>query len=438
MKAFRIPQRITLFLFIILAAVACKKDLETIGLDLVSPGDLISLGYSDTLSIEAFSVGEDSVRTLNLSYAVVGSMNDPVFGRTDAEWYSQIRLAEEPTEFGTNPVFDSAFLIMPFSDAYGDTLSNMTVKVYSLTEDIIDSVHIYSNHSVTYDVNTPIGELTFTPRAHDSSYYSGATHAPALRIPLNQAFGQKILSADTSYLATNDDFIEFYKGLAMVAEQPGGVGKGAMLKLTVSAGSSKILMYYHNSTDTTSYTFGINSDCSRFNHFDHMSYSGASPILTQQIQGDSAIGEQFLFVQTMGGIRVKLKFPGLKQWSNSQKILINDAQLIVKDALPSSVFTPPASLFLYPVASDGTLYPYQLPDADEGSSYFDGTYNSTNGTYRFRLSHYVQQVLNGQQTDYGLFLVIPAASVNSSRIVLGGPKNAGSAIKMYIKYTVVQ
>lgn len=425
-------------MLIILVAVACKKDLETIGLDLVSPGDLISLGYSDTLTIDAFSVGEDSVRTLNLSYAVVGSMNDPIFGKTDAEWYSQIRLAEEPTEFGTDPVFDSAFLIMPYSDAYGDTLSNMTVKVYSLTEDIIDSVHIYSNHSVTYDMNSPLGELTFTPRANDSSYYNGSTQAPALRIPLNQTFGQKMLLADTSYLATNDEFLTYFKGIALIANPQNGIGKGAMLKLTVSAGSSKILMYYHNSTDTTSYTFGINSDCSRFNHFDHKGYSNASPLLSQQIEGDSAIGGQFLFVQTMGGIRVKLKFPSLKQWSNNQKILINDAQLIMKDALPSNVFTPPASLFLYPVASDGTLYPYQLPDADEGTTYFDGSYNSDNGTYRFRLSHYVQQVLNGDQTDYGLFLVIPAASVNSSRLVLAGPKNPEGAIKMYIKYTVVQ
>jgi hypothetical protein len=139
----------------------------------------------------------------------------------------------------------------------------------------------------------------------------------------------------------------------------------------------------------------------------------------------------------MGGMRVKLRFPHLKDWVNKEHVLINDAQLIFTNASPSSVFTPPASVLLYPVADDGTLYPYQLPDADEGTDYFDGTYNSTSGTYRFRLSHYVQQVLNGNQDNNGLYLIISGASINSDRLVLNGYKSPASGMKLYIKYTIV-
>lgn len=437
MKHLRRIQFSLLFVFLLIISFSCTKDLSEIGLDQVSTSELIKLGYSDTVEISAYTVAEDSVKTYGLSYAMIGSMNDPVFGRTDAEWYTQIQLAEEPTDFGNLPVFDSAFLILPYNDAYGDTLSNMTLRVYELTESIIDSVHTYSNHTIAYDKQQPLGELTFTPRPSDSTYYNGSMQAPAIRIPLNSRFGLRVLLADTSHLTTNDKFVDYFKGIAVVAEPKTSVGEGAMLKMTVSAGYSKLSVYYHNLTDTTSYTFGINTDCDRFGHYEHHGYSGASPMLKQQLDGDTTLGEHFLFLQAMGGMRVKLRFPHLKDWVNKEHVLINDAQLIFTDASPSSTFTPPASVMLYPVADDGTLYPYQLPDADEGTDYFDGTYNSSSGTYRFRLSHYVQQVLNGNQDNNGLYLIISGASINSSRLVLNGYKSPSSGMKLYIKYTIV-
>jgi hypothetical protein len=430
--------KLTLFFLLVILAFSCTKDLAPIGLDLVPPGELIKMGYSDTVQITAFSVREDSVRTNTLSYALIGSMNDPVFGRTTADWFSQIRLSKEPTNFGRNAVFDSAFLLLPYNGSYGDTLSNMTIRVFELTDDILDSVHQYSNNTIGYDLSHPLGEFTFTPLPHDSAFFNGEKQAPILRIPLNSRFGDKAMLTDTSLLSTNASFIGQFKGIAIIAEPQQATGKGAIIRMTISAGYSKVDMYYHNSTDTSIYSFGINSDCKRFGHYEHEDYSGAAPMLTQQIAGDSALGEQFLFLQAMGGVRVKLRFPNLKSWFDSQKVIINDAQLIFTNASSSNTFSPPAAISLYPIADDGTLYPYQLPDADEGSSYFDGTYNSTAGTYRFRLSHYVQQIMNGNQSDNGLFLVIPGSSLSANRLVLNGTGSPSSGLKLYIKYTIVK
>jgi len=433
-----IARQLSLFALLLVIVSSCTKDLSEIGLDLVSPSELIKLGYSDSITIQAFSVREDSVRTANLSYALIGSMNDPVFGTTQAEWYSQVRLAKEPTTFGEYPVLDSVFLILPYSSAYGDTLSNMTIRVYELTEDIIDSVHVYSNHTIGYDLQHPLGSLTFTPRPNDSAYYSGSTQAPAIRIPLNSRFASRVLHADTSVLASNDKFLDYFKGIALVADPVNAVGKGSIIRMKVSAGLSKIEMYYHNETDTSTYNFGINADCSRFNHYEHDGYSGASPMLTSQLSGDTLLGDQFLFLQAMGGVRVKLRFPNLLQWVNKEKVVINDAQLIFSNAIPSNTFTPPAQLSLYPVADDGSLYPYQLPDADEGSTYFDGTYDESSGTYRFRISMYIQQILNGSLNNNGLFLIIPGASLTSDRLVLNGFSSPQDGLRLYVKYTVVK
>lgn len=439
MDASRIIQRFFLFFLVVLIAVSCKKDLSLIGIDLVDPDELIKMGYTDTVRIQAYSVAEDSVRTNGLSIAMVGSMNDPVFGRTTANWFSQIRLSKEPTNFGAFPRFDSAFLILPYSGSYGDTLSNMTLRVYELTEDIIDSVHTHSNHTIAYNTDIALGELTFTPRPADSSYFNGKKQTPTLRIPLNSKFALKTLFADTSHLSSNTRFLEHFKGLALIAEPQQSIGNGAILKLKVTAGSSKIELYYHNETDTSTYAFGINSDCRRFNQYNHDGYLGASPMLTQQvIDTNIVLGDQLLFVQAMGGIRIKLRFPFADEWKTKQNIVVNDAQLILTNASASPVFSPPSSLALYPVADDGTLYPFQLPDADEGSDYFDGKYNKSSRTYRFRISRYLQQVINGDRNNKGLFLIIPGSSLTSDRLVINGFNAPQSGIRLFVKYTIIE
>jgi len=437
LDASRIVQRFFFFLLVVLISVSCKKDLSLIGIDLVDPDELIKMGYTDTVRIQAYSVAEDSVRTNDLSIAMVGSMNDPVFGRTTANWFTQIRLSKEPTNFGAFPQFDSAFLLLPYSGSYGDTLSNMTLKVYELTESIIDSVHTHSNHTIAYNTENLLGEITFTPRPGDSSFFNGKKQAPTLRIPLNSKFAPKTLFADTSHLSSNTKFLEHFKGLALVAEPQQNTGNGAILKLKVAAGSSKIEIYYHNETDTSTYSFGINSDCRRFNQYNHEGYFAASPMLTQQLDGDTALGDQFLFVQAMGGIRVKLRLPFADEWKVKQNIVVNDAQLVLTNAASSTTFTPPSSLALYPVADDGTLYPFQLPDADEGSEYFDGRYNKSSNNYRFRISRYLQQIINGDRNNNGLFLIIPGSSLTSDRLVINGFTAPQSGIRLYVKYTIV-
>ena len=442
MKIIRLALRSGILFWIILLAFSCTKEPTLIGLDLVPPGEMLRMGYTDTVQIEAFSMREDSVKSSNLAYALVGSMYDPVFGRTTADFYSQVHLSVEPTSFGVSPVLDSAFMYLPYSMAYGDTLSNMTLRVYPLEEDLLDSVQQYSNHTAYYDQGALLGELTFTPRPHDSAYYDGGMQAPSVRIPMNTQFLKQVVSLDTSVLATNAKFIQFFKGIVILAEPQQTPGKGAILSFSVGSVSSEIMLYYHNTTDTSSYSLALNASCQRFNHFEHYGYAQAAPLLRQQIAGDSALGKQYLFLQAMGGVKVKLKFPNLYKWGSSEKVVINDAQLILTNASPSTTFEPPSSLALYPINDDMSLYPYQVPDYNEGTSYYDGTYNSSMANYRFRLTRYVQQLINGTVNSTvnhnGLYMLVPASSVNSGRLALNGTSSLSSSLKLYLKYTVIK
>ena len=79
------------FVYLMLALPAlifttCTKEPDLVGLNLVSESELLKLGYTDTASIIAYSVKADSVNTVKLSYALIGSMNDAVFEQTNSTY----------------------------------------------------------------------------------------------------------------------------------------------------------------------------------------------------------------------------------------------------------------------------------------------------------------------------------------------------------------
>jgi hypothetical protein len=393
------------------------------------------MGYSDTISIVAYSIPEDSIYTSNLSYAQIGSMYDPIFGKTTANFYTQIFLSKK-VRFGPNPVFDSAFLYLPYKSAYGDTMSNMTLNVYALTESILDSVQTYSSSTVSYDMANPLGRVTFQPRPHDTSYSDGTKLYGTLRIPLNANFGNAVMNPpDTSYLNSNTKFVEYFKGITIQADQQNTKGAGAIIAYSVPSDYSRIVIYYHSDEDTASYTFSISTGCDRFQNYDHNEYAEAMPSLRQQLQGDTSLGQQFLFAQGLAGSKIKIVFPYLNKWIPSDNIVINDAQLIFGNSSVSSEFKNPGYLYLNTVGAGGSTNPGNIVDLAEGTAYFDGSYNSKTNSYRFRITRYIQQVILGEQSNYGLHLIIPGFEYNASRLILNGVSSPQSDVKLYIRYT---
>jgi hypothetical protein len=430
-----------LIFFVLLSFLvsSCTKELSPIGIGLLSEVDLLSMGYTDTIQINAYSLPEDSVYTGNLSYAQIGSMYDPIFGITTANFYTQIFITKSRTRYGTTPVYDSAYLYLPYKSSYGDTLSNMTLKVYALTESIYDSVHSYSNTTISHD-QLPLGEITFQPKPHDSAFYNGEKQAPMLRIPLNSIFGQYMLNADTTSLNTNADFVKYFKGICVIAEPRDTPGTGSIITFSTPSDFSRIVMYYHNPGDTVKiYTYSITSDCSRFQNYDHNGYAEAIPMLRNQLnKSDLSLGQQFLFAQGMGGVKIKIQFPYLNKWFDTQKVVINDAQLIFGNASTSDVFTNPSQITLRGIGEAGGTSPLPTVDEDEGAVYFDGFYNESANSYRFRLTRYIQQVLTGEANNNGLYVIIPSASYVGTRLVLNGTSSPVSDLKLYVKYTKVK
>lgn len=413
---------------------SCKKEPDLIGLDLLPPGEYLNLDYIDTVSMVAYSVREDSLRTDELTLNLLGSIADPIFGTTTASIYTQYKLSKNNVSFGENAVADSMVLTIAYKGIYGDSLAPKTIRIYELA-DSLEYDSAYYSHQTKPFLPELIGEATFVPNLVEADSVNGNYMPPHMRIVLTPEFANKIITADSSDLANNVNFPRAFKGLFITSADATSPGTGSILYLNLVDAVSRVRLYYHNSLDTATVDFPIGSTSARYNHYNHFGYAGADPDLTQQFNGDTTIGQQRLFVQSMGGAKIKLSIPYLKAIAANKKIAINEALLIIKSDDSSGIYKNPATLAMRKITESGGYA--TLPDENEGTAFIGGNVNGNN-EYHFRITRYIQnRLLNPDEPDYGLMLIIAGSSISSNRAVLKGPDNSSGAMRLVIYYTLV-
>lgn len=432
-------------ILLILALFSCKKDPYELGIDLLPPSDTLNVLTTDTCTVEAFSVRVDSIRT-DGGPLIIGSMQDPVFGKTTASLYTQTLLSSLAPDFGTNPVLDSLILVLYYNDYYGDTTAVQNIKVWEVSEDIEPDSSYYSNNRMnTYP--TLLADHTFVPHPTDSVMVDTTRKAAQLRINLSKLtsyLGNKILQAPASALASNTAFLDFMKGLYIQAS-PVSSG-GALLNFTLGDETSQLVVYFHDgntpANDSLNFPMLINTSTKHFLHIDHNNYLDASQDLKRQVLSrDSAEGAKQLFLQGLAGVKIKLKFPYMASFANGQAV-INDALVTFKNAESDTTYAPPPSLTIVRQDSIGRIA--YLIDYNEGDAYFGGTYDQEKGTYFFRITRYMQKVMADYYTNkYDLYILVnnPLSTVlYPNRVILNGtnPLLPGSDVgkfKLTVTYT---
>lgn len=426
------------FIFLLLLFfISCKKDPDKIGIDIQPPEDRLKVKFSDTSSIVAYSVIVDSVLTNGLSVNLVGSSYDLVFGKTVASFATQILLSKAGIDFGENPKLDSLILSMVYVGYYGDTNTLQTFSVYELSEDIFVDSNYYSNKRVQHS-DIDLAHYSFYPRPNDSLVVDETTEAPQLKINLNAitpALGDKILNAPEDVLADNNQFIDYIKGI-YITSQPVNYG-GAILYFNMLSATSLLTLYYSNdSLDGLSYDLYINGEGAMFNEYEHFNYDHASQELRKQIvYNDTTLGNEFIYLQAMSGIKTLLRIPNLLNYTSSTNIGINEASLYFYNFDTESEYSPPLEIYLARIDEDGDLV--LLTDYYEGTDYFGGGYDDEKGVYKFRITRFIQEVLNGEITDPLLSLSITGASSIGNRIVINGSDSPFNNIRLEIIYTEV-
>jgi hypothetical protein len=437
---------ILVFFFSILTT-SCENDPTIIGIDLLPDEEKLGVFSSDTSTVLVHSVFVDSIKTDETARSMLGSYLDPVFGLNTISFATQVRLSSVTVNFGENPVLDSIVLSLDYTTipaiagspmvAYGDTTTVQTIKVFELDEDLVFDTSYYSNYNVAFKpVALASKDVSFRPT--DSIMVDTVLVKSQFRIQLSEEFGNSILNAPTSALDSVSGFMNFMKGL-YIKPEPVSTG-GAIVFFDLMSAISRLTIYYHNDDEVKrSYTFLINAQCARFMNFDH-DYSLGDPSFVAHLNGDTTLGAENFYLQSLAGVETRLSFPYIKDWATDQKIILNEAKLVFYNADTTGGFSPPLELFLFELKEDGSFG--LLDEQFEGVAYFGGYYRQSSAEYFFRMTQRIQKIISGDYDNTNYTIGVSGASLMPNRVVLTGysPGSAAqfdSRIRLKIIYTKI-
>ncbi|MDP3180998.1 MAG: DUF4270 family protein, partial [Bacteroidota bacterium] len=215
------------FVCLVIAFGSCTDNINDLGKDLLLPGDLVSVGkVIEKQTIKAYTLTDEKQRTDEPSYNLLGTFNDPVFGKTTADFACQFRLTGYP-DFSKNARVDSLVLYLLYMEIYGDTVTPQKIKVYELASDLdLDQKYYQDINLKSLAKGEILGEKNYVPKFKLDSLsndYGSTKKAPKdtvvqeLRIKLDQKLIQKLLAADSLTWSDNDKFLKYFKGLYIEA-----------------------------------------------------------------------------------------------------------------------------------------------------------------------------------------------------------------------------
>ena len=470
-------------LLIILTAAllfsSCKKDISKVGVDVVGENPL-KVVYMDTVTISVRSKIVDTLRSDQLSSHILGAYKDPVFGTLNASVYSQfaINTSYENSPFGTNnPVLDSIVLYIKHFDTteYGsiDESNYMHhLTVYELGDDILyDSV--YYSFQNTRTKSEIIGDIVFQSRFDSIEYITKPSNPSIIdidtfdimrpiTIPLSEEFGNSLFENIQMYTSP-EDFTDAFKGLYITTlDENLPSSGGAVLNTVFNNDQTYIGLYYHNDTsyyidyiienndtisrDTVRYNnlfkYETNQGTARFSNYNHYGYQDADPEFIRNVvdQGTPRDSSK-LYMQSLGGVETYITFPHLTKLDDYYNYAINEAKLIIHNIDEDGLYRAIPSLTLsHKVTLDSITNYYLVEDATSGDMYFSGDYNFDEERYFFRITQYLQRLIEGNTDDSELKLQIIGSAVTPNRLIGGGWNPIGmedKRISLEIIYTKI-
>lgn len=426
----------------LLLQTGCKKPDEDLGLALL-PGDPLGT-MVDTTELRAYSFADTVLRTSGLTRNLVGSYVDPDFGLLKTGIVAQVWLAT--SNVGLNQdnsglQADSIVLALAFefpNSSYGN-LNAQEFKVYEVAEDLfIDTLYHTDDFPevLLNDLVYPHRSL-ITPDPFNTVAVTNDTLVPQIRIRLKDELAARFLAAfGTPYLANNDSFLTFFKGLHIAVDNGAQAPyQAGILHINTLSTASKLTVYYKNVNNEPevgrTFDMLMNSNCVRYTVVER-DRSQALSSAAEQALVDSSAPAPYLYLQTLGGSRAAIRFPGLSAYAG-QGLALARAELVLPIAgTYYPYYAPPALLFLFRQVDGAAAF---LPDETGGIGGIGGTFSATDQEYRFAITRYVQGLLNGTIPDNGVELVTSSNGVSANRAILFGPDHPEHPMRLELTFT---
>lgn len=406
------------FLVLVLFALititfSCEDNPSSLGANLIPDEDKIGVLYDTTLTVNSYLTDTNHFDTKNLSDYSIGNFQDPYFGELVGSYAGQF----VPTEFFTDIKFtnqftgitiDSAKIFLSINDLYGSPKNEFNFNVYELNSPISSETIFNSN----YDISTYFSEADLI------SSGMKMLGNDTLIISLKEAFYRDLIDIDDNFYDSIENFIDKFDGIAIIPEEP--TENGGLYTFNVAA--SNIKMYYEVEDSTNEFTFLLNAG-QRFGQYS-IDYEGAEI----NNYNDPDTPSELIFLQGLGGIRSKLVFSNyISVFNPDSAYSIHSAELIFpvfEDDLFDECL-PPERLFFYVDTN------YTVIDDANNSALFNGYYNEESIEYKFNISKYIKDLLNGKIEDPSLFFTISNYNLYPNRVIL----KAGENIKLRVTYT---
>jgi len=466
-----------ILLFLAFAVGCTKIDTTTLGENLIPAVDNI---HTFDTTFQVIAVNYDSTvcdtiyRTAPQPIGVIS--NDPLFGKTTANVYVEMKPQFFPFNFpvadASSIEIDSAVMVLQYSHSFGDTNMLQKINIYQLS-DSFDLTTAYTNCRVLdYDNSVLLAQKSFYPRLlRDSVHAYKEEAANQLRIPFSTTFAQKFIDDSAQIFKSDNDFIKYFKGFALVPEE--STGGNGLNYFDFTTSHFAIYMRYKKggTADTTVINFALSGSSGLSNSIVHDYSSGEiANHLAHPASGDSLI-----FIQTSPGSYALLNIPALTGLSNR---VINKAEIIVDQAYSSNalndIFSAPENLYIETKDSSISNDEYiPIPCDFSGTElqtnfqYMGGrkitTTNSAGDSvaeYHLNITRYLQSMVTKGKQNLTLRLSAPYFIRNKStyvdwcgqgiapftflrndagdgRIMINGTNNTPTHIRLHVVYSTI-
>lgn len=446
---------------------SCDKDYNVIGGDIISDNNFVFTKY--TSNVIAYTQKTGPIQSNNLPVNALGIIDNPVFGKTTANFATQLALATANPTIGEAPEIGDVYLTIPYfsrvtttnadgshvyklDSIYGVDKAKIKLSIYESGHPINslsgsgESQLYFTNQNSDFD-NAKVGSSLndaadsaqngefffdnkeFSETTKDLAGNDVVTRTPpGMRLKLNSDFFKnKILNAPAGSLATNDVFLNYFKGLYFKVENATG-SSGSMAMLDFKKG--KITINYKAKTAITTDADDVKEQKTLVLNLTGNTVSllnndfGSSGVVYGGLPytGNTTEGDEKLYLKGGEGSMAVLNLfstPNQLNEIRSNGWLINEANLVFHiDAEAMKNSYEPSRIYLYDLDKNIPLVDFTV-DATTSfypkkSKYvFDGNLNKqviANGrglTYKIRITDHIKNLIkNTSAANVKLGLVV--------------------------------
>jgi hypothetical protein len=396
---------------------------------------------TDTFTLFSKTIDEDSMPGNNLSYLLIGAMNDPLFGYSRATAFAKSKIIEPLNNFPNTLEPDSALLFIPMvgnNNFYGNRSTVQKLLISVLAEGFNSNKIYYQTDKLTSKaaINTIYTGRIFQEGIDSIGYKKQKIKLPnGLLIKLSKDFARYLQQMPTAAYQTTDGLNKYLPGISIqpIADdlQPGEGGYGVFdFKNEFSIGDrAKILLYY---SDTQTFVFGFDDQTKTLNYSETGPYK--EEIVRQLVSKEKS--QEFSYVQSLSGTKNKIEIPYIYNLIADGNIAINKAEIVfhvADNTATPNYYAPPRLNLFQPLSSSSNR---NSLTKDGGSSTFGGLLNEKGYYYKFDVTRQIQGILSSKvnlnkEINNGLLLTIPTdVPVSGSRVVIDNKKT-----RLIVTYT---